>query len=84
MKNAFLQLVDMLKELLVSAVMSNMTSLFSMVNDEVSSVASQVGQNPQDFSPSVFAVIKNLSDICFRKIHQRGKSYPVFLQNSMH
>lgn len=62
MKNAFLQLVDMLKELLVSAVMSNMTSLFSMVNDEVSSVASQVGTNPQDFSPSVFAVIKNLSD----------------------
>ena len=62
MQSIFDQLVDWLKEMLVSAIMTNMQGLFDSVNNEVSQVASQIGTSPANFSPGVFAMIRNLSE----------------------
>lgn len=62
MQSIFDQLVDWLKEMLVSAIMTNMQGLFDSVNNEVSQVASQIGTSPANFSPGVFALIRNLSE----------------------
>ena len=42
--------------------MENLTNLFDSVNEEVQSVAGQVGTSPAQFSPSVFTMIKNISE----------------------
>ena len=62
MPSVFEQLVELTKELLVNAVMSNMTSLFDMVNSKVSSVAADVGAPPSSFAPAVFSMVRNLSE----------------------
>jgi hypothetical protein len=62
MPSVFEQLVELTKELLVDAVMSNMTSLFDMVNSKVSSVAADVGAPPSSFAPAVFSMVRNLSE----------------------
>lgn len=62
MQSIFDQLVDWLKEMLVSAIMTNMQGLFDSVNNEVSQVASQIGTSRASFSPGVFTLIRNLSE----------------------
>ena len=42
--------------------MGNLTDLFQSVNDQVQSVAGQVGTSPANFSPSIFAMIRNISE----------------------
>ena len=42
--------------------MENLTNLFDSVNEEVQSVAGQVGTSPAQFSPSVFTMIRNISE----------------------
>ncbi|MCD8367371.1 MAG: hypothetical protein LUC48_05020 [Clostridiales bacterium] len=61
--NAILeQITQWLKELLVGAIMDNLTGLFDSVNTQVGSIASDVGTTPANFSPGVFSLIQNLSE----------------------
>lgn len=53
---------EWLKEMLVDAVLDQMTGIFDSVNAEVGSIASQVGTTPSAFNPSIFSMIRNISD----------------------
>lgn len=58
----FDKIAEWLKGILVDAAMDNLTSLFDSVNEQVQSVAGQVGTSPASFSPSIFAMIRNISE----------------------
>ena len=53
---------EWLHDLLVEGVMSNITGMINAVNDEVGSIASDVAQTPENFSPAIFTMIKNISE----------------------
>ena len=55
-------IVEWLKELLVTGIMSNLTSTFDSVNAQVGQIATEVGMTPSTFSPAIFNMIKNLSE----------------------
>lgn len=55
-------IVDWLHDMLVSGIMSNLSGMFNAVNDEVGSIASDVATSPANFSPGVFALIRNVSE----------------------
>ena len=56
------QIGEWLKELLVSDIMNQLTGLFDSVNTQVGDIATQVGTTPANFSPGVFAMIRNVSE----------------------
>lgn len=56
------QITDWLKEMLVEAIMGNLSGLFDSVNDQVGAIAADVGMTPANFSPGVFALIRNISE----------------------
>lgn len=56
------QIGEWLKELLVSAIMNQLTGLFDSVNTQVGDIATQVGMTPANFSPGVFAMVRNVSE----------------------
>ena len=51
-----------LKEMLVDGIMNNLSGMFSSVNEKVAEVATNVGTTPSTFSPTVFNLIKNVSE----------------------
>ena len=53
---------DWLHDLLVNGIMNNLSGMFSSVNDEVASIASDVAMSPANFSPGVFALVRNVSE----------------------
>ena len=53
---------DWFKGMIVAGIMSNITNTFDILNDQVGKIANQVGTTPQNFSPSIFNMIKNLSE----------------------
>ena len=53
---------EWLKEMLVEAIMGNLSGLFDSVNNQVGEIASDVGMTPANFSPGVFAMIRNISE----------------------
>lgn len=55
-------ITDWLKEMIVSGIMSNLTSTFDSVNNQVGQIATEVGMTPSSFSPAVFNMIKTLSE----------------------
>ena len=56
------QITDWLKEMLVSAIMGNLSGMFESVNDQVGEIATSVGRTPASFSPEVFAMVRNISE----------------------
>ena len=56
------QITDWLKEMLVEAIMGNLSGLFDTVNQQVGEIASDVGMTPANFSPGVFAMVRNISE----------------------
>jgi len=56
------QITDWLKEMLITAIMGNLSGLFDSVNNQVGEIASDVGMTPANFSPGVFAMIRNISE----------------------
>ena len=56
------QIGEWLKELLVSAIMNQLTGLFDSVNTQVGDIAAQVGTTPANFSPGVFTMIQSVSE----------------------
>ena len=53
---------DWLHNVLVGGIMNNLSGMFSSVNDEVASIASDVAMSPANFSPGVFALVRNVSE----------------------
>ena len=60
MNSVLEQIGEWLKELLVSAIMNQLTGLFDSVNTQVGDIATKVGTTPANFSPGVFAMIRNV------------------------
>ena len=56
------QITDWLKEMLVSAIMGNLSGMFESVNNQVGEIATSVGMTPAAFSPEVFAMVRNISE----------------------
>ena len=51
-----------MRELLTGMVESNMSTMFTDVNEKTSEIAAQVGRTPQNWNSSVFSMIQNLSE----------------------
>ena len=56
------KITEWLKEMLVDAIMGNLSGLFDSVNNQVVEIASDVGMTPANFSPGVFAMVRNISE----------------------
>ena len=54
--------MEWLKSLLVSATVSNLSGLFDGVNQQVESIASQVGTPPQSWNGAIYNMIRAISD----------------------
>jgi len=53
---------EWMRDLLTGMVDSNLTTMFSDVNEKTGQIASQVGQTPQGWNGSIFSMIQNLSN----------------------
>ena len=53
---------DWIRGLLTDSIVDSLTGLFDSVNDKVGSIAGDVGATPQGWNPSIFSMIRNLSD----------------------
>lgn len=56
------QIANWLKEMLVEAIMGNLSGMFDSVNNQVGEIAANVGTTPENFSPGVFSLIQNISE----------------------
>ena len=55
-------ITEWLKELLISGIMGNLTGVFDSVNSRVGEIARRRGMTPANFSPGIFAMIRNVSE----------------------
>ena len=62
MESLLEQVTEYLKGILVSGIMDNLTSTFNNLNSKLGEVTSNLAQSPADFQPSVFNLIKTLSE----------------------
>ncbi len=62
MFDLFEQIEEAIRDLLTSFISSNLTTMFTDVNEKTGSIATEVGQTPQAWNSSVFSMIRTLSD----------------------
>ena len=53
---------DAIKEFLMELIESNLTNMFTDVNDKVGTIASEVGQTPSGWNGSIYSMVRGLSD----------------------
>ena len=53
---------EWMRELLSGMVTSNLTTMFTDVNEKTGEIAVQVGQTPQGWNGNIFSMIQNLSN----------------------
>ncbi|MPL90682.1 hypothetical protein SDC9_36737 [bioreactor metagenome] len=53
---------DAIKEFLMGLIESNLTNMFTDVNDKVGTIAAEVGQTPSGWNGSIYTMVKGLSD----------------------
>ena len=58
----FEEIEKWMRQLLSGMVASNLTNMFTDVNQKTGEIASQVGQTPQGWNGSIFSMIRNLSN----------------------
>ncbi len=56
------KLTDWLKDMLIGGIMDNLTSTFTTLNQKIGEVTAQVAQTPDQFQPTVYNLIRNLSE----------------------
>ena len=56
------KITELIKEMLQGWVMSNLDGMFTDVNTKVGTIAGEVSKSPSVWNPSIFSMIKNLSD----------------------
>lgn len=62
MDSIFQQITEWLKEMIISTIMGNLSGMFESVNTQVGEIATSVGMTPANFSPAVFAMVRNVSE----------------------
>lgn len=62
MFDLFEKIEEAIRELLTTFISSNLTTMFTDVNEKTGSIASQVGQTPQSWNGNIFDMIHSLSD----------------------
>ena len=62
MESLLEKLTDWLKDMLVGGIMDNLTSTFSTLNQKIGEVTAQVAQTPDQFQPTIYNLIRNLSE----------------------
>ena len=62
MESLFLSIEDWFRGILISGIMNNLAGTFDSVNHQVGAIATEVGKSPATFSPSIFNMIRNLSE----------------------
>lgn len=60
--NIFEAIEEWMRELLSGMIRSNLSTMFTDVNEKTGEIAAQVGQTPQGWNGNIFALIRNLSD----------------------
>ena len=55
-------LENWLRDLLISMITSNLTTLFDDVNTKVGTIAAEVGQTPRGWNASIYSMIRSLSE----------------------
>ena len=53
---------DAIKEFLMGLIESNLTNMFTDVNDKVGTIATEVGKTPSSWNGSIYTMVKGLSD----------------------
>lgn len=53
---------EWLRDLLISMITSNLTTLFDDVNTKVGTITAEVGQTPQGWNTGIFSMVQNLSE----------------------
>mgnify|MGYP000980886187 CR=1 FL=1 len=53
---------DAIKEFLMGLIESNLTNMFTDVNDKVGTIAAEVGQTPSGWNGSIYTMVRGLSD----------------------
>ena len=60
--NIFEAIEQWMRELLSGMISSNLSTMFTDVNEKTGEIAAQVGQTPQGWNGNIFSLIRNLSD----------------------
>jgi hypothetical protein len=55
-------ITNWIKDLLIGAITSNLSSMFGDVNDKVGTIAAEVGRTPQAWDASIFSMIRTISE----------------------
>ena len=58
----FAEIEQHLKDMIIPYLMSVLQSMFDCVNDQVGTIASDVGPTPSAFNPTIFGMIRNISE----------------------
>ena len=58
----FEKIADWLRGMLIDGIMGNLSSMFDAVNQQVANVSVQVGTTPENFSPGIFSLVRNISE----------------------
>ena len=56
------RITEAIKEILINFITAGMGDLFTEVNEKVGTIATQVGQTPQDWNSGIFSLIQSLSE----------------------
>ena len=58
----FEKIADWLRGMLIDGIMGNLSGMFDAVNQQVANVSVQVGTTPENFSPGIFSLVRNISE----------------------
>lgn len=67
MDRIFEAIEEWMRNLLTGMVSSNLTTMYTDVNEKTGQIAAQVGQTPQGWNGNIFSMIQNLSDRLVRE-----------------
>ena len=62
MDRLFAEIEQHLKDLIIPYLMSVLQTMFDCVNEQVGTIASDVGTTPSAFNPAIFGLIRNISE----------------------
>ena len=62
MFDLFEEIEQAIKDILMGFVESNLTTMFTDVNDKTATIATEVGQTPQGWNGGIFNMVQNLSE----------------------
>ena len=55
------RITEAIKDILIGLIKSSLDNMFTSVNEQVGTIAGQVGQTPQGWNAGIFNLIQNIS-----------------------